>query len=253
MHRHENAFRSSVRLRRSTSTRIPRPNRTAAFNGRLFYWACFVTSLLQALRTKGEASEHDEIIQAGASGRRTYAAVGSARVRRIPSGAARARKAPRRKGDREASVARASRGAQIKRSATERARDLLAGGRIDKAPVGSAIQALDEEIGILRDAIGVKTRQLDVVARDAAYEESGKLVPQFNEAMRAALSAMEALAGAFNAAAGLADELRRFGYRPSSVLLPDLAPAAARVLGDPELQSSEAFRFRRELEKLGVI
>ena len=148
-----------------------------------------------------------------------------------------------------------ARGAAIKRSATERARDLLAGGRIDKAPVGSAIQALDEELAILRDAIGVKTRQLDVVARDAAYEESQKFVPQFNEAMRAALEAMEALAGAFNSAAGLADELRRFGYRPSSVLLPDLAPEAARNLGDPNgaVGSSQASRFRRELENRGIV
>jgi hypothetical protein len=126
--------------------------------------------------------------------------------------------------------------------------DLLKGGRVDPTQPGPAIKAIDQELDILRGAIIEKTRALDEIARDLAYTESQKLVPEFSEAMRGALAAMEALARAFGAAAGLADQLRRAGYRPSAVLLPDLAPIAARALGDPESQTSEAYKFRRDLE-----
>jgi hypothetical protein len=157
-----------------------------------------------------------------------------------------------READKRRLLARA-RGAKIKRSATERAADLLKGGRVDAMPLGPALAAIDQELAILRDAIGEKTRQLDVIATDFAFSESQKLLPQFNGHMRAALQAMEALSSAFNSAAGLADALRRNGYRPSSVLLPDLMPSAARVLGDLDSQNSEAFRFRRELQDRGIV
>jgi len=134
-----------------------------------------------------------------------------------------------------------------------RAADLLKGGRVDPTQPGPAIKAIDQELDILRGAIIEKTRALDEIARDLAYTESQKLVPEFSEAMRGALAAMEALARAFGAAAGLADQLRRAGYRPSAVLLPDLALIAARALGDPESQISEAYEFRRDLEELGVV
>ena len=137
--------------------------------------------------------------------------------------------------------------------AAGRAADLLKGGRVDPTQPGPAIKAIDQELDILRGAIIEKTRALDEIARDLAYTESQKLVPEFSEAMRGALAAMEALARAFGAAAGLADQLHRAGYRPSAVLLPDLTPIAARALGDPESQVSEAYKFRRDLEELGVV
>ena len=135
----------------------------------------------------------------------------------------------------------------------ERAADLLKGGRVDPTQPGPAIKAIDQELDILRGAIIEKTRALDEIARDLAYTESQKLVPEFSEAMRGALAAMEALARAFGAAAGLADQLRRAGYRPSAVLLPDLTPIAARALGDPGSQTSESHKFRRDLQELGVV
>jgi hypothetical protein len=143
-----------------------------------------------------------------------------------------------------------ARGQKVNRTAVERAKDLLAGGRISPTPPGPAVEALDQELDILRGAIIEKTRALDEIARDLAYAESEKVKLQFNEAMRNALAAMEQLSSAFGSAAALADQLRRAGYRPSAVLLPDLTPIAARALGDPESQVSEAYKFRRDLEEL---
>jgi hypothetical protein len=72
--------------------------------------------------------------------------------------------------------------------------------------------------------------------------------------MRDALAAMEQLGQAFTRAAYLAHPLRRAGYRPSAVLLPDLIPEGAARLGDPAaIGFSESWRFRRALEERGII
>jgi hypothetical protein len=147
-----------------------------------------------------------------------------------------------------------ARGEKTKRTAAERAADLLKGGRVDPTDPVDAITAIDEELVILRQAIGEKTRKLDEISRDMSFSESEKVKPAFDAAMRDALAAMEQLAGAISAATGLADRMYRAGYRPSAVLLPNLIPDCASQLGDPEaLGLSQAWRFRRALEERGII
>jgi hypothetical protein len=155
--------------------------------------------------------------------------------------------------DRKRLLARA-RGEKTKRAAAERARDLLAGGKIDPTDPADGITAVDEELAILRSAIGEKTRALDAVAIDLSYSESEKVKHQFDQLMRDALAAMEALAGAFGTAAGLADRLARAGYRPSAILLPNLIPEGAMQLGDPSVVGmSQAWRFKKALEERGIV
>jgi hypothetical protein len=147
-----------------------------------------------------------------------------------------------------------SRGDKTKRSVAQRAADLLAGGHIDATSPTDAVQALDEELSILRAAIGEKTRELDRVAGEVGFAASQKCKPAFDAAMRDALAAMEQLALAFTTAAQIAHQLRRAGYRPSAVLLPDLIPESAARLGDPSsVAFSDAWRFRRALEERGII
>jgi hypothetical protein len=154
---------------------------------------------------------------------------------------------------RQRQLARA-RGEKTKRSVAQRAADLVAGGRIDPTSPTDAVQALDEELAVMRAAIGEKTRELDRVTADLSFEASRDCKRAFDEQMRVALSAMEQLARAFTAAAYIAHRLRRAGYRPSAVLLPDLIPEGAMRLGDPAAVGfSEAWRFRRALEERGII
>jgi hypothetical protein len=141
-----------------------------------------------------------------------------------------------------------AKGARVRRSAAERAKDLIAGGRIDPVPPTSALEALDEEITILRDAIASKTRELDAVAADASYEAAQSLRPAFDAAMRDALAAMEATVTAFNNAAWLAARLQSAGYKVSSVVMPDLQPHGVRALAAVDLP-----RFRQELSNRGAI
>jgi hypothetical protein len=146
------------------------------------------------------------------------------------------------------------RGAPIKRSAGERAIDLVRGGKIDPTSAAAAAQAHEEEVYILRDAIGEKTRELDRFVADLSYDVTASVKPQYDAAMRRALAAMSELAAAFRDAAGVADELRTLGYKPSSQLLPSLFPQAVLQLGDPDaVGMSEAWRFRRELKNRGII
>ena len=72
--------------------------------------------------------------------------------------------------ERQKLLARA-RGERTKRTAEERAQDLLRGAKVDPTPVPDALAALDEELGILRAAIGEKTRQLDAISANLSHTE----------------------------------------------------------------------------------
>jgi alkylhydroperoxidase/carboxymuconolactone decarboxylase family protein YurZ len=141
-----------------------------------------------------------------------------------------------------------AKGVRVRRSASDRAKDLLAGGRVDPTPPSSALDAIDQEIEILRSALADKSRELDAVAADASYEAAQALRPQFDAHMRAALAAMESVVAAFTGAASVADALRSAGYKVSSVVMPDLMPQGVRALELVDLQ-----RFRQELSNRGSI
>jgi hypothetical protein len=152
--------------------------------------------------------------------------------------------------ERQRHLARA-RGETSKRTIEEQAAALRRGGRVDPIPPGFAIEALDKELALLRQSIGKRTRELDAISGGLSDTESRKRVPAFNAFMRDALAGIEQLARAYAGAAALADELRRAGYKPSSLHLPDLMPDEVRSLGDPAVQGTPAWRFARALKQGG--
>jgi hypothetical protein len=141
------------------------------------------------------------------------------------------------------------RGEKPKRTAAERAADLLKGGCVDPTPTPTpdVLVALDKELSILRQAICERTRQLDAIAAEISHAECLRLKPAFNAAMVRALEHLEQAVAAFPEGEGVADRLRKAGYRVSSVTMPDLAPPGIAALGMTELQ-----RFRRALAALGA-
>lgn len=145
-------------------------------------------------------------------------------------------------------------GQEAKRTPVEMAQDLLAGGRVDPVSVSDRIVALNEEILILRQAINEKTLVLDKISGELSYAESQKLKPEFDRIMREALAGMEHLYSTFNAATNLARQLHTAGYRPSPVMLSDLAPPAVMQLGDPNaVGQSQAWYFKKSLQDRGIV
>ena len=141
-----------------------------------------------------------------------------------------------------------NRGEKTKRTAAERAADLLNGGFVDPVPAPDRLAAIDEELGILRSAIGEKTRALDVIASDLSHTECLRAKPQFDAAMVRAFEGLETAVAEFAEAESVANRLRAAGYRVSSVVMPDLQPAGIAGLRMNGLQT-----FRRALAEMGAL
>jgi hypothetical protein len=71
--------------------------------------------------------------------------------------------------------------------------------------------------------------------------------------MRDALEGMAAMLAAFRRAAALPAALVRAGYRPSSMLMPNVVPRAVMELGDINDGWSAAWSFRRTLEEMRIV
>jgi hypothetical protein len=147
-----------------------------------------------------------------------------------------------------------ARGAKSGRSVAERAADLVRGGRVQKPNTADELAAIEEETQILRSAITEATEKLDKISVDLSFEISQKHKALYDQAMVASLRAMEDLAAAVGAAAGLIGRLRDAGYRTSSVVFPDIIPAGAMALGNPAHSGfSQSWRFKRALEEMGIV
>lgn len=144
-------------------------------------------------------------------------------------------------------LARAS-GKTTNRTAAEQMADLLRGGRVDPIPPGLALDAVDKELKICRQSIWEKTQALDAISADLSHAEGQRFKSAFNAAQVRAFEHLEQAVAAFAEGEGIADRLRKAGYRVSSVTMPDLMPPGIRALAMTELQ-----RFRRALVQLGAI
>lgn len=142
-------------------------------------------------------------------------------------------------------LVRLARGEKIKRTATERAQALLAGGRIDPVTIPDKLAALDTELGILRDAISAKTRELDHIAGEIAFAESIRARPMYLNAMNEMYAHLRAAFSDYQRAVAVAGKLNNAGLRPSSAIFPDLMPPSLRGVQLYELQT-----MRRELDAL---
>jgi hypothetical protein len=147
------------------------------------------------------------------------------------------------------------RGAKPGRSVVERARDLVAGGRVEAISPAEDLRACDlEEFEILRPAIGEATRKLDEVHGDLSFPLCQRLKPQYGAALVAALYAMEDLSAALDAAAAIRARVRAGGYAPLSTVLPDTIPVAALQLGNPAaVGMSQAAFFKKILQEAGLL
>jgi hypothetical protein len=155
---------------------------------------------------------------------------------------------------RKSALARAK-GAKSSRSAVERARDLVAGGRVQGKPnIADELAAIAEEDQILTTAIFEATARLNEIGANLSFEISQKHRAVYDAAMVATLRAIEDLAAAIGVSGGLLDRMRAAGYRPTSACFPDVVPAAVWALGSPDhAWFSQAWRFKHTLEDMGII
>jgi hypothetical protein len=138
-------------------------------------------------------------------------------------------------------------GARPRRSAVERARDLVGGGRIESSSAADEIAATNKEYAVLRDAIAAATGRLDEVVIDLSFAASQKVQAQHRAAFAATLQALADLNASLDAAAAIRARLRSLGYVPSGVLLPALEPFGAAALGDPRIMGTEAWRYAERI------
>jgi hypothetical protein len=155
---------------------------------------------------------------------------------------------------RKRAIARAL-GAKPGRSAVERAKLLVSGGRVDPTnPADDRTAADVEEFEILRPAICEATAKLDEVCRDLNYEASLLFKPLHEQALVGIFRAVEELHAALAVDDAVIARLRALHYTPSSSVLANIVPIAAAAIGSPDAAfSSPSWYFRRELEERGLL
>jgi hypothetical protein len=157
-----------------------------------------------------------------------------------------------REKQRQQLLARA-RGQSSKRSVAERAADLRAGGRIDPVSINDQLSAKEAELAVFRLSVGEKKAAVDQVVTKLSIPENLALRPQYDVAMRDGFEHMVAMLAAFRRAAALPAALVKAGYKPSSSIMPNIVPQAVAILGNVDDGWSQAWSFKRELEKMGII
>jgi hypothetical protein len=143
---------------------------------------------------------------------------------------------------------------KVERSAADRARDLVAGGTIPSAEPRAELAASEQEMVILRAAIGeLEDRRTSVVSRlnfDASKAREAENL--------AALRRLDAAFAATHAAVAelhqIYSDLTAAGFTPRTDVLPAPIPRAAYLLGDPATHGNlAAYAFRRWLnDKFGA-
>jgi hypothetical protein len=155
---------------------------------------------------------------------------------------------------REQAVAR-SRGERTRRTAPERAQDLLAGGRVPASTPAGELEAADEEERILRQAIVAQVAVLDDVRGDLTLAACRKLKPKHDAALVALLRSIEDAAAAIAASAEIHNRLIALGYFPvRQDILPAMYPPGLVALGSPDnVGNSQAWFFKEVLRKAEII
>jgi len=139
---------------------------------------------------------------------------------------------------------------RIERSATDRARDLVAGGTIPSAEPRAETAAAEEEIYILRQAIfELSDRRATVVSR-LNFEVSKSRAAQNVAALRKLDAAFANVHEAVAELHGIYSDLAGAGYTPRTDVLPAPIPRGAYLLGDPAQHGNHAaWAFREWLHK----
>jgi hypothetical protein len=148
-----------------------------------------------------------------------------------------------------------NRGGKSIRSSLDRAKDLVAGGRVRPVNAASELEACDrEEFDILRPAIATQAAVLNDIRSELSLAACNRLRPEYEAAMVALLRAIEDGWAAIAAATNIGNRLRALGYTPRADILPALYPAALVTLGDPDNSGrSQAALFKEALRKHRII
>jgi hypothetical protein len=147
-------------------------------------------------------------------------------------------------------------GGRPARSVVERAQDLVRGGQVPPFDAVAELAAADqEEFEILLPAINALRALLDDLRADLSLAVCTRVRDRHDEALVAALHAMEDLAAAFDTAAAIRARVIAAGYNsPPDGALPTLLPHAAQLLGNPaHFGQSAAWFYKNQLEKRGII
>jgi hypothetical protein len=158
------------------------------------------------------------------------------------------------RGQRKRAIA-ASMGAKPGRSPAERAKLLVAGGKVDPTnPADDRAVADTEEWEILRPAIAEAQARLDEVCRDESYKASLRFKPLYEQHLVAIFRCVEELAAALDAGGAVIGRLYELHYRPNSSVSANIVPPAVGAIGSPQAAyASPAWYFRRELEQRGLL
>ena len=146
-----------------------------------------------------------------------------------------------------------ARGVSPGRSPVARALDLLRGGEVPAIDPAREIEASDREIHeILRPALMALNEQLEQRRGVLSYEACKKVEAVHNDALRAAVRAMEDLNVAFSVASGIRARVRAAGFEPlEGVLFPWLPPGAA-ILGDGISDGKQFLSWKNLLQLRGI-
>ncbi len=148
-----------------------------------------------------------------------------------------------------------NRGEKTSRSVVDRAKDLVAGGRVPAANLVTELDACNvEEFEVLRPAIAAQTAVVDEIRGDLDLVACNQMRAQNDAALRALLTAVENAYAAIAASASIGNLLRSKGYRPLADILPAIYPPALVALGDPDnVGRSQAALFKEALRNRGII
>ncbi len=155
--------------------------------------------------------------------------------------------------EREAHARARARGTSAARSNSDRAGDLIKGGRIPGTQAAAEIAACEEEAAILFRAIVEQNQKLASICGDRSYNLARRFLPQHHEALRAILDGMLIIDDAITAIRACRARRVAAGYNEATYALPENIPFLAEQLGDPRLGGTDAGAFRRWLEDQGII
>jgi hypothetical protein len=139
------------------------------------------------------------------------------------------------------------------RSAAQRAQSLLAGGEVRIAPPEVEVQNAEEEMDILKAAICAQHEKLDALRSELSFAACSRFSQLNDEALRAALAAVEQLHAALESGRVVRVRLISAGFVLNETALALEQFPAGCVLGSPDDGRSPAWLFKQRLRARGIV
>jgi hypothetical protein len=139
------------------------------------------------------------------------------------------------------------------RNLADRARDLVAGGRVSATDPAAEINAAQDEQRTLKHDLNVKREELNAIVGDLAYELQLKLRAFTDEAQRNVLAGAEIMFQGLEVVRTIYARLIAAGYPHNSTAMPIVGFSAAVALGDPARCGTQANMYREALIAKGIL